>query len=181
VSGSGEARALRLSDLDREQAVNDLKAHATAGRLSIEELSNRVAAAYAAETFGELADLMRDLPELGGAGTVAERAAKPRQRGRPRWPGVAPFTEIIEVPLPPAEVRQRILEILAPSLARAGYELVDPGESQLAFAQKHGVLWERRSAINLRFEPLGDGGTRMLAHGSGPLRVRRGFAELREL
>ena len=177
----GGRRALRLSDLDREQAVSDLKAHATAGRLSIEELSDRVAAAYAAETFGELADLISDLPELSGGGAVAERPARPRQRGRPRWPGVAPFTEIIEVPLPPAEVRRRILEILAPSLARAGYELVDPGETQLAFEQRHGVLWERKSAIKLRFEPLGERRTRMLAHGSGPLRVRRGFAELRDL
>jgi DUF1707 SHOCT-like domain len=86
VSGPGGVRALRVSDLDREQAVDDLKAHAAAGRLSVEELSDRVAAAYGAETFGELADLMSDLPELGdkrlGASGCHSGAPSPVLAGR---------------------------------------------------------------------------------------------------
>ena len=50
MTEAGGPRALRLSDFDREQAVDDLKAHAAAGRLSVDELAERVAGAYGAST-----------------------------------------------------------------------------------------------------------------------------------
>jgi hypothetical protein len=73
-SGSA-APALRASDADREQLVAELNDHTVAGRLSTDELEQRLQAAYAARTTGELDDLRRDLPA-----TPEQRAAASRER-----------------------------------------------------------------------------------------------------
>ncbi|HEX2084380.1 MAG TPA: DUF1707 domain-containing protein [Solirubrobacteraceae bacterium] len=52
----------RASDAERDSVVSDLRAHAADGRLSVEELDRRVAAALAAPTRRELAALLDDLP-----------------------------------------------------------------------------------------------------------------------
>jgi hypothetical protein len=57
-----ETPALRASDADRERTVALLRDHAVEGRLTFEELSDRVADAYLARTSDELEDLVRDLP-----------------------------------------------------------------------------------------------------------------------
>jgi hypothetical protein len=62
---------MRASDAEREQAAADLREHFTAGRLSAEELSERLDAVYRASTVDELATLRRDLP-LSPAGARAE-------------------------------------------------------------------------------------------------------------
>lgn len=66
-------RHLRTSDGEREEAVNELRDHAAAGRLSTEELAARVETALAARTGGELEALFEDLP-----------ARAPRQRSPAR-------------------------------------------------------------------------------------------------
>jgi hypothetical protein len=55
---------LRVSDEDRERAVRELREHFAAGRLSEEELSERVQAVYQARTDRELSALRADLPRL---------------------------------------------------------------------------------------------------------------------
>ena len=57
-----EPPALRASDADREHAVALLREHAAAGRLTLEEFTERMSSAYAALTNEELAELTRDLP-----------------------------------------------------------------------------------------------------------------------
>ena len=57
-----EPPALRASDADRERAVELLRDHAAAGRLTLEEFTERMSAAYEALTNEELAELARDLP-----------------------------------------------------------------------------------------------------------------------
>ena len=77
-----------------------------------------------------------------------------------------------------------MLEHLAPPLAKAGYELVEAGDGQLTFVfdgRTGSFSLPRRMTIRLAFEPLGEGRTRMLAHGKAPLGVRRGFAGLAQL
>ncbi len=65
--------ALRASDADRERIVTALSHHAGEGRLTVEELSERTDAAYAARTLGELDRLLDDLPEVATpASPVAE-------------------------------------------------------------------------------------------------------------
>jgi hypothetical protein len=78
--------SLRASDADREQAVASLGRHAEAGRLTPDELEDRVGRAYAARTVAELDALHDDLP--------AE--ALP---WRPDRSGPAPSRETVRAPL----------------------------------------------------------------------------------
>jgi Domain of unknown function (DUF1707) len=58
---------LRAGDDDREVVAAALGKHMAAGRLSLAEYEDRLARAYAARTFGELAELTADLPRLPAA------------------------------------------------------------------------------------------------------------------
>ncbi|HKG39047.1 MAG TPA: DUF1707 domain-containing protein [Conexibacter sp.] len=60
---TGTAPALRASDAERERAATLLRDHAAAGRLTPEELDERLDVAYAARTVGELDALTHDLPQ----------------------------------------------------------------------------------------------------------------------
>jgi hypothetical protein len=53
---------LRASDADRERVVTFLREHTVAGRLTLEEFSERIEQAYAARTLPELEEVARDLP-----------------------------------------------------------------------------------------------------------------------
>lgn len=54
--------AMRASDQDREVVVAALRDAYTAGRLTLEEFDERMTAAYASRTWGELRKLTEDLP-----------------------------------------------------------------------------------------------------------------------
>jgi hypothetical protein len=58
------ADGLRVSDQQREQAADALRDHFAAGRLSEDELNERLDAALKAKTDGELSALLADLPKL---------------------------------------------------------------------------------------------------------------------
>lgn len=53
---------IRISDADREQVVARLRDHFAEGRLTQDELDERVAAALSAKTAGDLRRVMADLP-----------------------------------------------------------------------------------------------------------------------
>jgi Domain of unknown function (DUF1707) len=71
---------LRASDEQREHAAQEIREHFAAGRLSDEELSDRVQAAYAARTQGDLEALLADLPKLPA--TRAQQKAEIAERRR---------------------------------------------------------------------------------------------------
>jgi Domain of unknown function (DUF1707)/2TM domain len=81
---------LRASDGDRERTVEQLRAHASVGRLTVEELEERVQRAFAARTVGELAELTRDLPEH----RPPPARDAPRRR-RPRRPELGVFASVM--------------------------------------------------------------------------------------
>jgi hypothetical protein len=54
--------SLRVADADREQLIDELREHAIAGRLTSDELEDRIGGAYGASTRGELDALRADLP-----------------------------------------------------------------------------------------------------------------------
>jgi hypothetical protein len=60
--GPASSSGVRASDEDREKLADELREHAVAGRLEIDELEDRLQAAYAARTTTELDALRRDLP-----------------------------------------------------------------------------------------------------------------------
>jgi hypothetical protein len=55
---------LRVSDEQRDRAAQDIREHFAAGRLTDDELSDRVQAVYTARTEQELQKLLSDLPKL---------------------------------------------------------------------------------------------------------------------
>jgi hypothetical protein len=55
---------LRASDADRERTVQLLREHHAEGRLDVEEFHERLNAAYAAKTMGELDEILADLPGI---------------------------------------------------------------------------------------------------------------------
>lgn len=59
-----EGSELRVSDQQRERAAHELREHFAAGRITEDELDERVQAAYDARTERELSKLTDDLPRL---------------------------------------------------------------------------------------------------------------------
>jgi Domain of unknown function (DUF1707) len=153
--------------------VAALKEHCTAGRLTLEELPGRVERAYAATTLAELAELTDDLP---GRPPTRRAAAPSPARKPPRMPGVAPFSETIEIARPFAEVETVVLRQLTPLLARSGFALVATDRRTLTFVRP-GTLRTHRVQVTL--DDLGHERTRLTAYGTASLSIRRAFAELR--
>jgi hypothetical protein len=90
---------MRASDADRDRTATLLQEHHAAGRLTAEEFQERLDAAYAAKTLGELDEILSDLPgidlyQLPDASMRRMPATRPqpgpvqaRQHGRlsPAW------------------------------------------------------------------------------------------------
>jgi Domain of unknown function (DUF1707)/Cell wall-active antibiotics response 4TMS YvqF len=74
--GGGDLPAPRASDAERDAVVGRLQAAAGEGRLSLDELADRVDRALAAATLADLEPLTTDLPETAGA---RPPATKPRR------------------------------------------------------------------------------------------------------
>ena len=68
---------LRVSDAERDEVATLLRDHAAEGRLSADELDDRVGTALSATTRGELDALLTDLP-----GSPARRSRRPARVGR---------------------------------------------------------------------------------------------------
>lgn len=99
---------IRVSDADREHVTDRLREHFAQGRLSSEELDERITATLSAKTFGDLRRVMADLPEPGlvppPASWQAAAAARPRiivRRG-PRLLPLAFIALIAAVAIPGA-------------------------------------------------------------------------------
>jgi hypothetical protein len=54
---------IRIGDADRERVTARLREHFAEGRLTSEELEERIAAALSAKTFGDLRRILADLPD----------------------------------------------------------------------------------------------------------------------
>jgi hypothetical protein len=85
---------IRVSDADRERAAARLRAHFAEGRLSPDELDERIAAALTAKTVGAVRRLMADLPDP--APTPAQARQSPPWAPRPgavsrRGPRILPL------------------------------------------------------------------------------------------
>ena len=55
---------LRIGDAERDAAAADLGEHYVAGRLTLDELHERLGAVFSAKTYGQLSRVMGDLPGL---------------------------------------------------------------------------------------------------------------------
>jgi Domain of unknown function (DUF1707) len=112
---------VRASDAEREQAVALLQRSFADGRLTLDELEERVAAAYAARTRAELSDLTADLP-----------AAEPPRRSR-----VILDTRLLCILLcicPPAGLAYWLLSVRQSARLRAALTNARPRRQLLAGA-----------------------------------------------
>jgi len=87
---SGNSAEMRASDADRDAVLSDLSENFQAGRLTTEEFEDRTGRALAARTWGELKDLLRDLPSTlpeprarVGVASSAAQPERPSGRGAP--------------------------------------------------------------------------------------------------
>jgi hypothetical protein len=78
MSAMSDGPDLRVSDQERDRAAAEIREHYAAGRLSEDELNERVGSVYGARTAGELATLRADLPALPAS--PAETRAELAQR-----------------------------------------------------------------------------------------------------
>jgi len=85
-----EPDAVRAGHADRERVVAQLNDAFAEGRLDIAELEERVAAAYAAKTIGELKPLTEDLP-----GGPAAPVPAPRRAADPAPPASSPPSGVV--------------------------------------------------------------------------------------
>ena len=81
---------LRVADADRDRAAEMLRRAAAEGRITFDELDERIGQAYAAKTFADLEALTSDLP---GPGVSAPGPATPRYQP-PEVPAGTPATSL---------------------------------------------------------------------------------------
>ena len=74
---------IRVSDADRDRVTARLREHFAEGRLTQDELDERISAALSAKTFGDLRRVMADLPEP--APVPPPRAVPPHPWAGPHW------------------------------------------------------------------------------------------------
>jgi len=72
---------VRASDAERDLLVSQLRQDMVEGRLTVDEFTDRIEAAYESQTRGELEALRRDLPAAGTGGALAV----PSRRRSTRW------------------------------------------------------------------------------------------------
>jgi hypothetical protein len=77
-----DPRNMRASDADRERVANVLREAAGDGRLSMDELDERIDALYKAKTYAELEPITNDLPAAGTASVPAPAPVGPRDLTR---------------------------------------------------------------------------------------------------
>ena len=182
---------LRASDADRDEVVTLLRRHASAGRLTVDELDERCAQALSAVTYGDLGKLLDDLP-----GEPPPHApASPPAHTQPRMPAKYHFAETWRAPSTAERTMGELMQHVAPSLARHGYDLVTRSPYRLVFVRERRPVWtivvaivlfpfgllallyKDSERITIDLHPDGNG-TLVSATGIAPLDVRRAFAQL---
>ncbi len=171
----------RASDVEREAAVGVLRTAAQEGRLDTDELEERIAAAYAAKTRGELNTLLDDLPPA-----MAPSVPAPRPPGAiARW----------RAPVPLDRAMVDLVEFVAPPLQSYGFRIVSRTANELVFARSRRPAWtialavflfpvgllallysEKHSVVLSAAEHGGE--TIIVAQGNVPPRIRRALMEL---
>jgi len=187
--------AFRASDSDRERAVDLLRGHAAIGRLTVDELDERCAAAFAAKTFGELDTLTADLPPLAAPLAPVPPVPPALPARAYDLPGRIPFAQTWRAPSDPERVVHDLMRVVAPALHGNGYELRERTPHRLLFERSRRPAWtfvlavlffplgllallhkdETRVAIDVS---PGRDGTLVAASGTAPLAVRQAFRQL---
>jgi hypothetical protein len=76
---------MRVSDVDRQKAIDRLRRHCAAGRLDVDEYAIRLEKAMEATTFEELEGLLSDMPLISVAGPAGYSVNGSESVLRSRW------------------------------------------------------------------------------------------------
>jgi hypothetical protein len=117
---------IKASDADRDAVLSDLSEHFQAGRLDAGEFEDRSGRALAARTWGELRDLLQDLP-VGLRVPATATPSTPTQRplGRAALVLIAVLAGIaVAMSAGPAHARWGVLWLLLPILLIARRRMI---------------------------------------------------------
>jgi len=131
---------VRASDADRERIVEQLRQHTADGRLTMDEFEQRMAAAYAARTYGELAQLTRDLPVDLGARPRGAGFGPPSPQDQPPWPGSWPRTSVADSSATGNEVLDAVIG------AAMNWKMQKVAAREQMRAQRHQARLARRAS-----------------------------------
>ena len=76
---------LRISDTDRDRTAEVLREAHAHGRITVDELDERLTSVYSAKTYADLVPITRDLPAVKDAGAPPQNARGSRIGGTPRF------------------------------------------------------------------------------------------------
>lgn len=183
MTGELERDELRISNADRERAIDHLQNSTSEGRLDLDEFTERVDAVYQAKTFGDLKPLLADLPAAGVSTTPAALADRDditptgsalRRTGRwlvPRRINLRPKSSSVVLNFAHAAIGHREVEIELDA-NMSSIVLVLPRD---AWAEGH-VETRYSSFANHAQHPGDAQGVRFQVHGTvnmSSLRIRR--------
>src|SRR4051794_30928813 len=181
--------ALRASDAEREAVARTLRAHLAAGRLTVDEFSERVEQTFRATGVNELQALVVDLPAPRPLPSATV------QRQRRLWPGNLPFNTRIRSAKGVEPVRDSAMRTVVPELIADGYRLTSQSPTTLVLERTHRPAWTfflavivfplgliallhtDSSQVVIHLEPAGRGSLAQVS-GAARRRVRRAVREL---
>jgi Domain of unknown function (DUF1707) len=126
---------IRASDADREVVVATLRDAFEVGRLTLEEFNERVSAAFASRSWGDLRKLTIDLPSQPNLGSDVPGRHLPPAAGLPSFPprpGLAREPDAGQEQ-PPALRRRRPVAVLVPLAVWTLLVLHNAGGAGVAF------------------------------------------------
>lgn len=150
---------MRISDEDRHQVAEVLRQAAGEGRIDLDELDQRLEAAFAAKTYGELVPLTVDLPAHGAAQSVAPR---PQQR-RPVQVGGPAHVSSMAIMSECKRVGAWTVDGTHTAFALMGSVVLDL--RQASFAQREVVI--NANAVMGEVKVLVDAATTVIVEGTG--------------
>ncbi len=136
MTGHDLPAAMRASDDDRDAVVSDLGEHFQAGRLTAAELDERTGRALTARTWGELRELLADLPATWSAPQIpAASSSSARPLPSPRRvapPLMTALTGLViaALVLVVAHGGWGLIWLLVPALLIARRSICSPGASE---------------------------------------------------
>ena len=163
---------MAVSDEEREEVAEALRARWFAGHLQLADLDERTTAAYAAQARADLDALLADLPP------VAPRRATPAPVAAegPFWPGTRAFHHETVLREPRLIAFDQAVRHIGPTVERQGYVLLVADRPRLLrFERQRGAR-----PISIAFLPAAHGATRLIAFGKAPARLRKAFAKIHD-
>jgi hypothetical protein len=164
------SREVLASDAERGAVADALRWHCATGRLEVEELEQRLAAALSARTVDQLERLVADLPGRPLLGDPDLGAAHGKVTPGP--PGLRHFRQVHELEADTELCFRQALEYMLPMMVAGRFDVISRIDRQLLVFQRHG---ER---VVVAFIDSGHGGTRLVVQGIARRRVRKVFAKL---